>query len=170
MKEIHPELQERIKIKLEAYQKVTAFAQKLPLFEKQIIQDEQTGDTFFKVASGYKGVYFSWGINWHCGRPPNYPENEPCELGLIGVYLNRFDLFDEDMYEFASKELKDKCKNIKYYFYDISNSTLYFKPEEVEGGLDAIVEWYTKTKSETDSKLKEIKRNKLEAELRALDR
>jgi hypothetical protein len=66
--------------------------------------------------------------------------------------------------------LKDKCKNIKYYFYDISNSTLYFKPEEVEGGLDAIVEWYTKTKSETDSKLKEIKRNKLEAELRALDR
>lgn len=170
MKELHPELQKRIEDKIEDYKKVTAFAKKLPVFAREIIDGEYTGGKYCQLRSQYKHVNFSWAIKWNFTRPLNYPEDEPCKIGLVSVYINCFNFFHEDMYSFALAELNKSRENIDSYFYDSSNSTFYFTPEQTEAGLDAIVEWYDKTRDKTEAQLKETKRKRLEAELKALDR
>lgn len=169
MTTLHPKLQIKLEVKIEEYQKVTEFAEKLPLFANDIIAREYTGEEFVELAHTYKDMRFNWGINWYCDRPTNYPEYQPCEIGLVSVYINCCSLFHEDMYAFAHTELEKTIGKIKCYFYDDLNSTFYFKADEVEAGLDAIVEWYNATKVATEIQLKEIKRKKLEAELKALD-
>jgi len=170
MKELHPELQKQIEAKIEDYKKVTAFAKKLPVFAEEIINGAYTGDRYCQLKSHYKHVNFNWGIKWFCTRPLNYPEDEPCKSGLVSVYINCFNLFHEDMHTFALAELNKSRENIDSYFYDSSNSTFYFTPEQTEAGLDAIVEWHDKTRDETEAQIKETRRKRLEAELKALDR
>jgi hypothetical protein len=113
-------------------------------------------------------MYFNWGINWGVNRPTNYPEDQPCEIGLVNVYINCMSLFHDNLYSFAHSELDKTVGKIKCYFYDDLNSTFYFKPDEVEAGLDAIVEWYNSTKAQADLQLKEIKRKELERQLKEL--
>ncbi len=165
---LHPALQTRLKETKERYEQVTLFAEKLPMFADQIISSEHTGDSYCSLARHYKGMYFNWDINWGAHRPTNYPEDQPCEIGLVNVYINCMSLFHDDLYSFARSELDKVVGKIKYYFYDDLNSTFYFKPDEVEAGLDAIVEWYNSTKAYADAQLKEIKRKELKRQLKEL--
>ena len=169
MTNLHPQLQKRLEAKIEEYQKVTTFAEKLPLFADQIISSEHTGESYCELAMYYNGVRFNWGINWTVRRPTNYPEDQPCEIGLVNVYINCISLFHDDMYTFAYNELDKTVGKINCYFYDDLNSTFYFKPDEIEAGLDAIVQWYNSVKTQSDVYLKEIKRKELERQLKALE-
>lgn len=165
---LHPTLQNRLKATKERYQKVTEFAELLPMFADQIISSEYDGDGYCSLARNYKGMYFNWDINWSVHRPTNYPENQPCEIGLVNVYINCMSLFHDDVYAFARSELDKTVGKIKCYFYDDLNNTFYFTPDEVEAGLDAIVEWYNSTKAQVESLLKELKRKELERQLKEL--
>jgi hypothetical protein len=166
---LHPVLQERLQKKEEHYKRVTAFAEKLPLFANDIIELTEDGEMFFKLASHYKGVYFAWGINWYVNKPSNFPDERVYEPGVVNVYLNGHSLFGETLSDFAHQELGKVVTGIKCYFYDNLNSTFYFKPDEVEEGLDKIAEWYHNVKSESAVYLKELKRKELQDQLKALE-
>lgn len=168
MQKLHPTLQNRLEETRKRYKQVTLFAEKLPVFAEQIISSEYTGDEYCSLARYYKGMYFNWDINWRVHRPANYPENQPCEIGLVDVYINCMSLFHDDVHAFAHSELDKTVGKIKCYFYDDLNSTFYFTPDEVEAGLDAIVEWYNSTKAQVEIVLKEIKRKELERQLKEL--
>ena len=166
---LHPVLQERLQKKEEHYQRVTAFAEKLPLFADTILGQEEDGSLFFELTPRYKGVYFGWGVNWYTNKPTNFPDERVYEPGVVNVYINSCYLFDDKLYTLAEQSLGRLSSEIKCYFYDNLNSTFYFKPDEVEEGLDKIAEWYHEVKSESAAYLKEMKRKELQDQLKALE-
>jgi hypothetical protein len=168
MKEIHPTLLKKLAETKDKYEKVTAFAEMLPLFAKEIVYQELTGQGFAQLAQIYKQTPFSWGVNWYTNRPTNFPEDQPCDLGVVQVYINCCSLFHKDLYSFASKELHEAMKDIPCYFADHLNSTYYFKPNEVEVGLEALNAWYLKVKETGQQQLNEQKRKRLLKELEQL--
>jgi len=169
MKDIHPNLVKKLEKFKAEYQQATAFAKLLPLFAERIIECEFTGDRHCRLASNYKQLYFPWDINWCVHRPTNFPEDEQFHEGLVNVYINCFTLFHEDIYHVAQKELWDAMKDIPCYYTDVLNSTFYFKPDEIEVGLEALNNWYIKVKDSTQEYLKEQKRKQLQAQLQELD-
>ena len=169
MKDIHPKLKLKLDTIKKEYQKVTAFAEVLPLFAHQIIDCEFTGDRHCRLASHYKQIDFSWYINWSVNRPTNFPEDEQFHEGLINVYINCLTLFHEDIYHVAQKELWEAMKDVPCYYTDILNCTFYFKPNEIEVGLEALNNWYVKVKDSTQDYLKEQKRKQLLKELEKLN-
>lgn len=170
MKDIHPKLVEKLKRDKAIYQKVTAFAELLPLFSQHIVAYEFTGERYCNLTDRYKQLGFAWGINWSVNRPTNFPEDEKFHEGLVNVYINCLTLFHEDIYHLAQKELWEAMKDIPCYYTDVLNSTFYFKPDEIEAGLEALNTWYIKVKDSTQEYLKEQKRKQLQAQLQELDK
>jgi hypothetical protein len=168
MKEIHPTLLKKLAETKEKYEKVTAFAEMLPLFAKEIIEREYTSNEYCRLCSWYKQLPLTWGADWRTNRPTNFPEDQPCDLGLVHVYINCCSLFHDDLYSFASKELDEAMKDVPCYFVDHLNSTYYFKPNEVEVGLEALNAWYLKVKETGQQQLNEQKRKRLLKELEQL--
>jgi hypothetical protein len=170
MKEIHPKLVKKLE-KFEAeYQQVTAFAKLLPLFADRIIDCEFTGDRYCELAGRYKQLRFDWGISWGVKRPSNFPEEQEYHEGLVNTYINCMSLFHDDIYHLAQKELWEAMKDVPCYYTDVLNSTFYFKPDEIEVGLEALNNWYVKVKDSTQDYLKEQKRKQLQAQLQELDK
>jgi hypothetical protein len=170
MKDIHPNLVKKLEKFKTEYQQVTAFAKLLPLFANRIIDSEFTGDRHCRLGSHYKQINFSWHIDWYVNRPTNFPEDEQFHEGLVNVYINCLTLFHEDIYHLAQKELWEAMKDIPCYYTDVLNSTFYFKPDEIEAGLEALNNWYIKVKDSTQDYLKEQKRKQLQAQLQELDK
>jgi hypothetical protein len=169
MQKIHPKLVKKLeKFEIE-YQQVTAFAKLLPLFADRIIDCEFTGDRYCNLTDRYKLIGFPWGVNWYVNRPTNFPEDEEYHEGLVNVYINCLTLFHDDLYHLAQKELWEAMKDVPCYYTDILNSTFYFKPNEIEVGLEALNAWYIKVKDSTQDYLKEQKRKKLLKELEQLN-
>ncbi len=168
MIDIHPKLTQKLQKFEREYEQVTAFAKLLPLFADRIIDCEFTGDRYCELANHYKQIYFNWGINWGVNSPTNFPE-EDYHSGLVNVYINCLTLFHEDIYHLAQKELWEAMKDVPCYYTDVLNSTFYFKPDEIEVGLEALNNWYIKVKDSTQDYLKEQKRKKLQAQLQELD-
>lgn len=83
------------------------------------------------------------------------------EIGLVSVYINCCCLFPDDCYTAAYNSLRDT--NTGAFYIDWLNSTFYFKPSEVEAGLEALHEWYLKMTSQ----IKDIQQAKRKAELQA---
>jgi hypothetical protein len=169
MQKIHPKLKLKLDTSKKEYQKVTAFAEVLPLFADYIIDREIKGDRYCELGQKYKQLYFSWGINWGVNRPTNFPEDQEYHEGLVNVYINCISLFHDDIYHVAQKELWEAMKDIPCYYTDVLNSTFYFKPNEIEVGLEALNAWYIKVKESTQDYLKEQKRKKLLKELEQLN-
>ena len=159
--EIHPDLLIELKNTEEKYKKVTAFAAKLPLFSKNIIRDELTGESYSRLTSWWKTLNLQWGVNWDVnvdltnrGTPLKKDE-----IGLVSVYINCYCLFPEECYDTASAALHNA--NIEAFYIDWMNSTFYFKPSEVEAGMEALHDWYLKMTSQ----IKDIQQAKRRAEL-----
>ena len=165
---IHPTLQTRLQTTRLKYEKVTAFAELLPLFADDIIAKESTGDVYQQLTNRYKDMYFAWDISWWVNRPTNFPDSRAYESGVVCVYVNNYSMFNDALYGFSNERLYSAMKDVPCYFYDGLNSTWYFKPDELEFGLETLNNWYLSTKDEAAEYLKETKRKKLEAELAAL--
>jgi hypothetical protein len=149
--ELHTKLAERLEKDIDTYRKVTSFANLLPLFEKEIIEKLYTGEQFAKLSNYYKGLSLSWGINWRVLKPTNYPESKVYESGTVEVYVNVMSLFNTyNIYDTVKCSLYEHMKNVPCYFFDNMNSTYYFKPNEIEVGLDALNDWYNKVKTEVE--------------------
>jgi hypothetical protein len=168
MKDIHPKLKLKLDTIKKDYQKVTAFAELLSLFAGRIIDREFTGDRYCELADYYKQIPFNWGINWGVNSPTNFPDDK-YHQGLVNVYINCMSLFHDDVYHIAQKELWEAMKDVPCYYTDVLNSTFYFKPDEIEVGLEALNNWYVKVKDSTQDYLKEQKRKQLQAQLQELD-
>jgi hypothetical protein len=169
MKNIHPKLEERLTKLRREYVMVTEFAEMLPLFADEIINQRYAGDMYCRLASRYKDMYFAWDISWNVSKPTNFPEDRLYHEGVICVYVNCISMFGDDLYYFANKRLREHMKYVPCYFYDDLNTTWYFKPNEIENGLHHMYDWYVATKAESAGYLKEIKRKQLEAELEKLN-
>lgn len=167
---MHPILKERLELKTKVYEKVSVFAEMLPLFADKIIACEHTKDIYCPLGDRYKNLYLAWGINWQVTRPTNFPDDRTYEEGVICIYINCMTMFNEDLYHMAQDKLKEHMKDIPVYFYDGWNSTYYFKPHELEVGLEALNNWYLDTKANVEVYLKEKRRKELQAELEKLEK
>jgi hypothetical protein len=166
---IHPTLQTRLQTTRLKYEKVTAFAELLPLFADGIIDKELTGDVYNRLTNCYKDMYFQWDISWWVNRPTNFPESRAYESGVVSIYVNNYSMFNDALYDFSNERLYTAMKDVPCYFYDSWNSTWYFKPDELENGLEVLNAWYNSTRAEAAAHLKEMKRKQLQAELEKLN-
>jgi hypothetical protein len=165
---MHPKLQARLDEKEATYKKVTAFAELLPMFESEIIYREYTGDRYHDLGTGYKGVYFAWGINYSIHEPTNY-EGLYDGTPTVSVYCNCISMFGNDLYSYANKKMHEAMQNVPMFHNDILNSTFYFELHQIENGLDAIVAWYNEVKAEGDIILKQKRKEELERQLKELE-
>jgi len=165
---IHPVLAAKLVNQKVKYQKVTKFAQLLPLFSERIIEDEIDGLSYYKLSGFYGRLTCTWGINWYITTPTNYPKKEHKEVGFVNVYINTYSLFGEKLASFASQELHKAIPSISVHFYDAMNSTFYFLPDEAEEGLKKLEQWYVETKSKCDDYLREKRKIELQKELEKL--
>jgi hypothetical protein len=145
---IHPKLVEKLKQTRIKYAKVSAIAERIPLFAENIINNEIDGDSYCRLADRFGQLYCAWGINWQTYRPLNYPEARGFPGAYVVVYINAMALFPEDCYHFATTELGKILPLIKVDYYDNLNSTFYFLPEEVDEGLQKLEAWYIQTQSQ----------------------
>ncbi|ASJ79228.1 hypothetical protein P26059A_0076 [Curvibacter phage P26059A] len=161
--EIHPDLLVELKKTEEKYKKVTAFADKLPLFSKNIVRDELTGESYSRLTSWYKTLNLQWGVNWEVNVELTNRDTplKKDEIGLVAVYINCYSMFPDDCYATAYRTLHSA--DIKSFYVDWMNSTFYFKPSQVEAGLEVLHDWYLKITSQ----IKEIQQAKRKAELQA---
>lgn len=168
MRTLHPKLSEKLNTQRAKYEKVTAFAELLPLFSHEIIEGEFTGDTYCKLKDRFEKLYCAWGINWYTNTPTNYPAEKHSQVGFVNVYINTYSLYGENCSQFASENLGKALSEIKVHFYDGLNSTFYFLPHEAEEGLKRLEQWYIDTKSKCDEYLKQKRKAQLEKELESL--
>lgn len=171
MSTLHPILQQEIEnIRLD-FEKITAFANKLKVFENQIIGCRVNGESYCTFTHYHKNVYFPWGINWQTNIPINFESDrghtnfEPS----VSVYINCLSMFGEKAYTYARKSLTELENKISCYYYDSLNTTFYFSPEEAEEKLDLIVEWCTNVQKEVTAILAEARRAELLKELEKLE-
>jgi hypothetical protein len=162
---IHPKLKDKLRVTRVTYEKVTKFAELLPMFRDVIIESEITGECYHRLGYKFGSLYLAWGINWYTNPPTNYPEEKSNEVGFVNVYINCISLFGDDCYSFAHVELAKVLSSIKVHFYDDMNSTFYFLPSEVDDGLAKLDAWYIETKSKVGGYLKQKKKAELEKQL-----
>lgn len=167
MSKLHSDLEKELKRIKAEYVKVTEFAKKLPMFESTIIREKMIGDSYCQLATSYNGVHFNWGINWYTNTPINfeYDTGHTQYRPSVSVYINCISMFGDKLYNEAVASLNQLVKKINRYYYDHSNSTFYFQPEEVEDGLNALTNWYKEFKETSHKILIEQRRKELQAEL-----
>jgi hypothetical protein len=165
---IHPELQADLANKVKEYKNCTEFAALIPLFSKEIIRSKFEGNQYFRLSDTYKETYFAWGINWQTNKGTNHPKELPMPQGLVNVYINCIHMFGEDVYSETNASVNKLATEVECYYYDRSNSTFYFLPEQLEAGLEKINDWYVTTKGSIEGILKQKKIEKLQAELLGL--
>lgn len=165
---IHQTLLDKLARTKKQYEKVTAFAKLLPMFEKQIIEGELTPERYCKLSDRHGKLYCAWGINWYTNTPTNYPKEEHSEVGFVNVYINCHSLFGDQCYTFGHIELGKILSDIKVHFFDSSNTAFYFLPEEAEDGLNKLEAWSVETHSKCDAYLKQKRKAELERQLKEL--
>lgn len=165
---LHPTLQAKLARTKTEYQKVTAFAELLPMFSNKIIDGEFTGDNYSRICDRYGKLYLAWGVNWYTNTPTNYPKEKHSEVGFVNVYINTYSLFGDKCASFASQELGKVLPSISVHFYDGLNSTFYFLPHEAEDGLNKLESWFVETSAKCAEYLKQKRKAELERELEQL--
>jgi hypothetical protein len=169
MRDIHPTLFTKLQELTTDYENITAFAKLLPLFADKIITGEFTSTQHFELTQKYKQLPLKWGARWTLYMPTNFPEKEEFHKGLISIYINCMSLFDNSVYNLAQTMLWEETKNIKCYYIDPMNTTFYFKPDEIEAGLESLNSWYVSVQDKSEEYLKQQKRKKLLEQLQELD-
>lgn len=151
------------------YENITAFAELLPLFADKIIDGELTSDRHRTLTHRYKQLNLQWGVNWIVHKPTNFPDKEDFQKGLICIYINYCSLFNDDIYDLAHRELCEAVKDMVCYYTDYSNSTFYFKPDEIEAGLELLNRWYINVELKSIEYTNKQKRAHLLKQLQELD-
>jgi hypothetical protein len=167
-------MHEKLKNKLNSYKKklmaVDEFAKLLPLFENKIISEELVADQYCKLGDRHKNMYFHWDINWCPNRPINLPKEVTEHEKTVCVYINCLTIFHDDLYYYAQDKLFDRMRTVPCYWFDTLNTTFYFLPEQVETGLNALVEWYGDVREHSDEFLKKKKKEELLQALEELEK
>ena len=169
MRDIHPMLFKRLQNLTIEYENVTAFAELLPLFADKIIAGEFTSDGHRTLTHRYKQLNLQWGVNWTLHEPTNFPEKEEFHKGLISIYINCCNLFNDNVYDLAHRELDEATKDMLCYYTDYSNTTFYFKPDEIEAGLELLNRWYINVELKSIDYTNKQKRANLLKQLQELD-
>lgn len=168
MRDIHPTLLTKLQKLTTDYENITAFAELLPLFADKIITCEFTANKHCALTHRYKELDLKWGVNWTLYMPSNF-KHEEFHKGLISVYINCTDLFNDCVYDLAREELAEATEDMLCYYTDHSNTTFYFKPDEVEEGLELLNSWYINVQLKSIECDKEQKRIRLLKQLQELD-
>jgi hypothetical protein len=169
--EIHPELLEKLNDAEQRYKKATALATRLPLFASRIITNEFTGNDYCTLSDRYKALPLSWGICWnpHSELTNRKQPLKPEERGVVQVYINCYSLFPDECYAAAQGSLAELITSIKVFYFDFMNTNFYFKPEEVEAGLEALNDWYVTMRGRVSEIQQAKRKTELLAELAKLE-
>lgn len=150
--------------------KAEGWAEKMPLFEKRIIELKLNGEEVYQsYGERYKRIPLSWGINrgWtESGTGRNMTNNTKKHKGYFWIiYINCVNLFNGN----NNYGLEELLKTIPVYYFDKLNTTLYVKDEEVERLLELLNDWYIKSIEKANEETLAEKKKKLERELEALN-
>lgn len=158
---------ERLKIRMSEAEE---FAEKLPIFEKQIIDNKYTGnEDFIRFGDKYKDIQLNIGRGFYKSGTSrnitNYHGKTYAKF-LFCIDINFYSLFGCHNYNF---NLENVVKNISVFFFDKFNSTFYATDEQIIFLLEALNDWYITAKKENsillrDKKKKEAKKQLEEAE------
>lgn len=146
-----------------------AFAEKLPIFAKQILERKLTEkDSRIVFGNNYKNLHLAWGINRSFCEPDNRPINYKGKWDggfLFNVYVNSFSLFDESddfgLWEFT--------KHLDVFHRDYSNSTFYVTDENIEPLLETLNEWVAQAFEKLKIKRATARLEKARKEIEALE-
>jgi hypothetical protein len=172
MREEYKKEIEKLTIQLEKAEK---FAQKLPIFERYIIENKVSGEEdSMSFGICYKEIPLNWGIyrlsfKEDSGRTvANYYGKElPCFL--FSIYINIYDLFGHN----NKFRVYDIAEKIPLFFYDVLNSTFYATDDQITNLLEELNAWYLLAKEENiiflaEQRLKEAKKE-MEKQQKILD-
>lgn len=144
------------------------FAEKLPVFSKQILRNKFTENFTGKMETSYDGLYYGWGINRYFydkkENITNYRESIKPQY-LWSVYINQYSLFGDN---YTDTGIDDVCKPLDLFFYDVLNTTFYATDEQIVPLLDALSAWYKEAKEINAQFAKDKKRRDLEKQLEQL--
>lgn len=135
------------------------FAEKLPIFSKEILAHKFTGnEEWIKFGGQYKKIPLDWGICrglYQTGSRrvvTNYDKGSYTEF-LFNIYLNSCSLFDCH----CNFGLEEAIATLDIFFFDEINSTIYATDKQIEPLLEALNNWYIKAVEE-NLKLRQQKR------------
>ena len=98
--------------------------------------------------------------------------SQKCEArspNIISYEYFRQSSFNDNVYDLAHRELDEATKDMLCYYTDYSNTTFYFKPDEIEAGLELLNRWYINVELKSIDYTNKQKRANLLKQLQELD-
>ena len=166
--DLNKEYQEELDKLKEKMIEAQKFAEKFPSFKQTIIERKITGEGSVNFGDRYKTMPFGWGAYRHFYRSKddltNYRKDiEP--MYLTRIYINTLNLYD--LHENFDLE-KMVCEKTDIFFFDSLNTTFLLTDEQLEPFLEVLHDWYVAAKEKAATFKKEIRKKKLEDELKEL--
>lgn len=163
------EYAEEIERTKETMLKAQAFAERLPVFSKEIIERKITGEEpWIDFGKSYKKLYLAWGIKRGYYKNGGDRKITNCPSQYDGfyfcIYVNCYSLFDVHQ-EFG---LCEATKKLDIFFFDYINSTFYVTDENIEPLLETLNEWCVQAFEQLKQYRKKIEIETLEKQLAAL--
>jgi len=151
--------------------KAEAFAKRLPLFSKTILDEKLSGEeSYMSFGDTYKNMYIALhiqrGLYEHNSlrNVTNYDNGHYKEY-LFCIYINTFNIYNSHE-EHGLGEVKDK---VDLFFYDKLNTTFYVNDDNIEKLLDALCLWRDKALKKRKIDLKADKITDLKKQLKELE-
>jgi hypothetical protein len=143
---------------------------KVPVCADYIIENnvKKVEGYYQKIADRYKSLNLPWGImrtsysnNF---KPTNFTQEIVEDKILCNIYINTYPLLNTNN-KFGLDDLRDLV-----FYYDKVNNTFYATDEELPVFLEALHDWYLKTKEKTSKIKKDLEIEALEKKIEALER
>lgn len=159
---------EELKLRMEKAEK---FAERIPMFKDQIIDEKLTGEERCITFGHYfKNMHLGWGINrgfFKRGTDRYIPNNPEQHYGyFFYIYVNTCDLFDTSV-KYGLEKIVDSCP---VYFYDVLNSTFYIEDEHIDAFLNALYDWWERANKQASKDRKQEQIDELKKELNRLEK
>lgn len=143
------EYKDELKELTDKMNKAEKFAEKVPMFSEQILENKYTGEeVWLKYINHYKKVRTYNGIArgyFKTNTSRCMTNNREFHEGYFWtVYINTLCEYNSH----ANYGLEDICRNTSVYYYDNLNSKFYCTDEEIEGLLEALNAWVIKAKKQ----------------------
>ena len=139
---MNKECEEKLSTMRAQMEKASAFAEKHPMFAKQILESLITGEEdwvtvaqYYKTVRTYNGVsrgHFASGSRRYV---INYSKEHDAYLWT--VYINTLTEYDS----YRKYGLNEIHQKVPVFFYDNLNSTFYCTDEQIYGLLEALSAW-----------------------------
>ena len=163
------EYEDEIERTKEIMLKAQTFAEKLPVFSKQIIEGKITGESYWiDFGKSYKKLYLGWGIKRGYYKNGGDRQITNCRARYDGfyfsIYVNCYSLFDVHQ-DFG---LVEATKKLDVFFFDYMNSTFYVTDENIEPLLETLNEWCIQAFEQLKQYRKKLEIENLEKQLSML--